>query len=99
MKRVFLIGGIFALLIFAGVAMVAQRVDVAQGICLSYDEPAKILVLKNEIDRQEIVFDLAQAQIGILPQRGDLIRVAYRREGQKNTACRVMNVTRLDIRK
>jgi hypothetical protein len=99
MKAVFLIGGILAMLILAGVAMVTQRVDVAQGICLSYDAPAKSLILRNELDSQEIVFDLAEAQVGILPRQGDVVRVAYHRAGQKNAARRVMNVTRLDIRK
>jgi len=99
MRTVFTLGGVVAILILVGVAMVVQPLDVAQGVCLSYDAPAKTLILRNELDNQEIVFDLAEAQVGILPQQGDVVRVAYQRAGQKNTARRVMNVTRLDIRK
>jgi hypothetical protein len=99
MKTLFLLGGVVAILILVGVATVVQPVDVVQGVCLSYDAPAKALTVRNELDNQEVVFDVSHAHIGIIPQQGDVVRVAYHRAEQKNAARRVMNVTRLDIRK
>lgn len=45
------------------------------------------------------VYDVSQAKIGIVPQPGDILRIAYTVEGEKKMAAKVMNVSKQDLRK
>lgn len=89
----------------------AQAQDVAQGKCLSYDKTAKTLTL-DEYDTNfskenpygkstgiETTFDLAGAKIGLEPEAGNILRIAYMTEGEKKAAVKVMNVTKQDLKK
>ncbi len=106
----FLIGlALASSLLLAAVA--AQAQDVAQGKCVSFDKAAKSLVIE-EYDANfskenpygkptgiETSFDLAGAKVGLEPEAGNILRIAYRAEGDKKAAVKVMNVTKQDLKK
>ena len=73
--------------------------EVVQGKCLAFDEAGHTMTLENEIDQAQVVFDLTLAKIGLVPEPGDVIRVAYKVDGSKNMAIKVMNVTKQNLRK
>jgi hypothetical protein len=72
---------------------------VIQGKCVSYDKASKVLTLENEADKANVTFDLSKAKIGLLPEPGDVIRVVFIKEGDKNMALKVMNVTKQSLKK
>jgi hypothetical protein len=85
--------------------------SVAQGKCISYDQDKKILVIEeygtdfskdkfgNPTGKQ-MVFNCADALVGVTPMPGDIIRIAYDEEkGKDKKAIRVMNVTKQDLMK
>ena len=72
---------------------------VIQGKCVSYDASLKVLTLENELDKASVTFDLSKAKIGLKPEPGDVIRVAFVKEGAKNMALKVMNVTKQSLKK
>lgn len=70
---------------------------VVQGPCVSIDAKAQTLVLKKETDQKEITLYISQAKVGLPPQAGDILRVAYRQKNGKNLALKVMNLTKQDL--
>jgi hypothetical protein len=68
---------------------------VVQGQVLSYDSTSKILVVKDERPpNQELSFSLEKAEIGALPAKGDIVRIAFHEAGSNRSATRVANLTR-----
>jgi hypothetical protein len=78
---------------------------VYQGVCLKYSPTDQILELKNSqpqlnpIPGETAVFNLANAKVGLSPDPGDVIRVAYKAEGNSFLALKLMNVSKQDLRK
>jgi hypothetical protein len=78
---------------------------VYQGVCLKYSATEQILELKNTqpqlnpIPGETAVFNLANAKVGLTPDPGDVIRVAYKTEGNALLALKLMNVSKQDLRK
>jgi len=78
---------------------------VYQGECLRFSAADKILELKNTqpklnpIPGDSAVFNLAEAKVGLNPGPGDVIRVAYKVQGNSFLALKVMNVSRQDLSK
>ena len=95
-------------LLFSGTAAAA---DVAQGKCMQYDTSGKRIVLEEynteltkdhpygESTGRVAVFDFANAKIGIPPEPGDILRIAYIVEDGAKRAIKVMNVSKQDLRK
>lgn len=79
-------------------ALVAGCVDpplVVQGAVVAYDEQANTVTLRDELaPHAELVLSLESAEIGKAPSLGDAVRVAYRDEGGRLRAVRLMNLTR-----
>ncbi|MEW5722252.1 MAG: hypothetical protein AB1896_04040 [Thermodesulfobacteriota bacterium] len=73
--------------------------EVLQGTCLKFDQTAKTLTVQNEIDQKEFVFDVSGAKIGLEPEPGNVLRIAYRQVDGKNVAFKVMNITKQSLRK
>ncbi len=96
----------FILLLFSGNVFAAE---VIQGKCIDYQAGKTILVEEYDTNfstnkygnptEKEIEFDITNAEIGIAPQNGDIIRLAYVFQGDKKTALKIMNVTRQDLMK
>lgn len=89
----------------------AHAAEVAQGKCLGFDQAAKtILVEEYDINFSkdfkyghptgiQSTFDVAAAKIGIPPEPGDILRIAYNVQGADKKALKVMNVSKQDLRK
>ena len=69
--------------------------QVFQGTVVGYDADASTLTLKDErAPDSTLVVDTSAADVGAQPEAGDTIRVAYRVQGGRAVAGRVMNLTR-----
>jgi hypothetical protein len=86
--------------------------EVAQGKCLEYNQGKNELTIQEyntEFTKEEPYgkptvtvskFDISNAKIGIDPQPGDILRIAYMKaDGKLKKALRVMNVSKQDLRK
>jgi hypothetical protein len=85
--------------------------EVSQGKCLAYDQDGKIIRIEEydtNFDADApygkstgIVseYDCAAAKIGIHPEPGDVLRIAYTDDGAVKKAVKVMNVSKQDLRK
>ena len=89
----------FVLALIAVFSQPALAGDVAKGKMISMDDAAKTVTVENEIDKKPMVFDLTTAKIGAKPDKGHVLLIAYKKEGDKNVAIKVMNVTRQSLRK
>ena len=85
--------------------------EVVQGKCLEYNTELKIIKIE-EFDTNfskdapygqptGIIsgFDLSTAKIGIVPEPGDILRIAFKIKGDTKVAIKVMNVSKQDLRK
>ncbi len=92
-------------------AGIAAASEVSQGKCLVYDRDENVLTIE-EYDIQfskenpygrptgiESTYDLKTAKIGIAPEPGDILRLAYEVKGGEKVALKVMNVSKQDLRK
>jgi hypothetical protein len=110
MKRNMLL---FALVLLAaiGLANAAAAAEVSQGKVVQITkDPAKVTIEEYDTNFSTAtpygqptgittVFDLSTAKIGIPPEPGDVLRIAYVIEGSTNKALKVMNVSKQDLRK
>ncbi|HDI59294.1 MAG TPA: hypothetical protein ENF48_02875 [Desulfobacteraceae bacterium] len=107
-KPVIAMMALLAIFLFSAGALAAE---VSQGKTLSYDETAKTIKIEefdtNFSDNHHygqptgIVgeYDLTKAKVGIPPEAGDMVRIAYELEGERKVALKVMNVSKQDLRK
>ncbi len=107
MKPIFKIGIVILGLIFAVNAFASE---VVQGECIAFDPQTKIITVK-EYDTNftqskygnptSIIseFDVSKAKMGANPEVGDIVRIAYKIEGNKKIAVKVMDVTKQDLMK
>lgn len=99
---------VVALAVLAGPASAA---DVSQGKCIQYDQQQGAITIE-EFDTEfsaehpygrptgvSTVFDVSKALIGIKPETGDILRMAYTVKDNEKVALRVMNVSKQDLRK
>ena len=102
---------IAALLAVFWLGSTALAAEVSQGKTLSFDAAAKRIQIE-EYDTNfspttpyghptGIVseYDLSKAKVGIHPDNGDVVRIAYRIDGDLKVALKVMNVSKQDLRK
>ncbi len=99
------------LILLAALAGPAVAAEVSQGKCIQYDKEMGVITIE-EFDTQfsdqhpygrptgmEAAYDVSGAVIGMTPEPGDILRLAYRVEGDQKVALRVMNVSKQDLRK
>ncbi|MBU1276407.1 MAG: hypothetical protein KJ720_13610 [Proteobacteria bacterium] len=106
MKKIGLLGILLtALVLNTGCLSKDEESHVYQGVCLALTDGGKTLVLANSqpklnpIKGDKATFDLSKAKVGLAPDVGNIIRVAYFAEKDKNVAIKVMNVSKQDLRK
>ena len=89
LSAVLLCGGIVGAIACAPVA------PVVQGQVVSADAGSKTITVQDETKPggPPLTYDVSKAEMGVPPVPGDLVRMAYRVNGDKNTALRVMNLT------
>ncbi|MEW5773625.1 MAG: hypothetical protein AB1916_08890 [Thermodesulfobacteriota bacterium] len=109
MKRIAALA--MALVLGMMLSAMAYAADVIQGKCLGYDQTAKTIVVEEyDINFSadfkyghptgiQSTFDVAEAKIGITPEPGDILRIAYNVQGADKQALKVMNVSKQDLRK
>ncbi len=108
-KYMTLLPAVALLLLMLGTGALAA--EVVQGACVSYDADQHVLVVE-EYDLNfsaehkygqptgiESKFDTATAMVGIVPEPGDILRIAFVIEGDAKTALKVMNVSKQDLMK
>ena len=110
MKRNMLL---FALVLVTaiGLASTAPAAEVSQGKVIQITkDPAGVTIEEYDTNFSKAApygqatgittaFDLSTAKIGIPPEPGDVLRIAYVVEGSTNKALKVMNVSKQDLRK
>jgi len=102
---------VFCIVALAVMVGAAAAADVSQGKCIQYDKQQGAITIE-EFDIQfspeapygrptglESVFNVSKAMIGITPQPGDILRLAYNVKGNEKVALKVMNVSKQDLRK
>lgn len=89
----------------------AWAANVAQGVCVSFDAGKNVLVIEEydlnfspehkygQPTGTMIEFDTGSAKIGIQPETGDVLRLSYVPSENKNTALKVMNISKQDLMK
>lgn len=99
-----------ALLIMAGLGA-AFAADISQGKVLSYEKDKQILTIDEfNLDftkehwygtptGKKVAFNMSKALVGVLPADGDVVRIAFKKEGDVNMVIRLMNVTKQDLMK
>ncbi|MEZ4526698.1 MAG: hypothetical protein R2941_12325 [Desulfobacterales bacterium] len=85
--------------------------EVAQGKCVEYNETARQITIEEydtviskdnpygKSTGNMLVFDCTTAKIGIKPAAGDVLRIAFEKQGETRKALKVMNVSKQDLRK
>jgi hypothetical protein len=69
--------------------------EVIQGAVVSYDGATGSLVVADELaPGSNVGFSAKDAEMGAELQPGDVVRVAYYRQGETRTATRIMNISR-----
>ena len=110
MKRNFLLYiASVAMVLFMAVPVMAA--DVAHGKTVKYDKDKLVIVIEEydlNISPQakygkptgkELTVDLKEALIGKTPEPGDMVRIAFKKNGNENKGIRLMNVSKQDIMK
>ena len=89
----------------------ALAAEVIQGECVSWNEETHVIVVEEYDLNFDAEFkyghptgiqsevDLADALIGMTPEVGDVVRIAYVVEGAKKVGVRMMNVSKQDLMK
>lgn len=85
--------------------------EVAQGKCTAYDKAKGQMTIEEydiSVSKENpygkatgnvLQFDCSSAKIGIPPATGDVMRIAYVKEGDILKAKKIMNVSKQDLRK
>lgn len=85
--------------------------EVSQGKCIQFDEANHQITIESydiqfsktfpygQPTGDKEVFDVSKATIGIRPEPGDILRLAWVNQGNVKSALRVMNVSKQDLRK
>ncbi len=69
--------------------------EVVQGTVVSYDRTTGILVISDELTPgSNMELSAKDAEVGAELQAGDVVRIAYNRQGKTLKASRIMNITR-----
>lgn len=99
------------LLILLFSVSLASAAEVLQGKFVSRDDEKKTMTVEeydlNITPAQKyglstgnlVEVNVATAKIGIPPEPGDIVRIAYKVVGAEKVALKVMNVTKQDLRK
>lgn len=101
---------IFVIAFFSFMA-VARAAEVSQGKCSSYNNETKTITIEeynlNFSEKHPYgeptgvlsSYNVKDAVIGITPEVGDILRIAYDVKGTERLALKVMNVSKQDLRK
>ncbi|MDY0042952.1 MAG: hypothetical protein RBS57_21785 [Desulforhabdus sp.] len=89
----------------------AAAAEVSQGKCVSYNQEEKTITIEEynlnfneanpygEPTGTVSSYNAGSAKMGIKPEPGDVVRIAYEVKGTDRVALKVMNVSKQDLRK
>ena len=109
-RKSFLIPMIVMLSMFC-LTLPVLAAEVSQGKCSAYDKDAKNITIEEyniNFSKQNpygeptgvmSTYSVSGALIGIPPEPGDILRIAYDVKGTERVAIKVMNVSKQDLRK
>jgi hypothetical protein len=109
-RRALPLGALLVAAVFCTISTVFAA-EVSQGKCGNYDQEKKTISVEeyntsftdeNPYGEPTGVmnqYDVRNALIGIQPEPGDVLRIAYEVNGTDRIAIRVMNVSKQDLRK
>jgi len=92
-------------------ASLAAAAEVCQGKCVSFNQAEKVITVEEynlnfnkenpygEPTGTVSSYNVTDAKIGIPPEPGDVLRIAYEVKGTDRVALKVMNVSKQDLRK
>lgn len=92
-------------------AVPAMAANVSEGKCITNDEASKTITIEEygvktsrahkygEPTGKQLTFDSREALIGITPEPGDILRIAWTEKNGKKVAIRIMNVSKQDLMK
>jgi len=101
----------FTALLLMVIAGTASAAEVSQGKCIRFDQAAKQITIEaydtqfssqfpyGRPTGEKQVFDVSGAVIGIHPEPGDILRLAWVNKNDGKSALKVMNVSKQDLRK
>lgn len=110
MKRIILMVAM-VLGMFLPFSLPAIAADVTEGKCITYDSESKTITVEEydtnftkESPRGNptgiiSTFNCNGATVGIIPEPGDILRIAHESKGGVKKALKVMNVTKQDLMK
>lgn len=93
------------------IGLPVMAAEVSQGKCIQFDESGRQIVIESyDTDfsktapygrptGEKETFDVSGATIGIQPEPGDILRLAWVAKNDAKVALRVMNVSKQDLRK
>jgi len=99
------------LLLIVFMCSFAMAAEVSQGKCIQYDKEKKMITIEEydlnfseenpygQSTGQTSDYDVSTALIGLTPEPGDVLRIAYKIKGQDRVALKVMNVSKQDLKK
>ena len=108
-NRIFLYFVPLLLLLF--VSFSATAAEVSQGKCVRHDKEKGLITLEEydtKFDRdypyghptgETRDYNVSKALIGLAPEPGDILRIAYEAKGNEKVAFKVMNVSKQDLMK
>ena len=102
---------LIVLLGFGSTGSMATAAEVSQGKCVTYDKEKGIITMEEyDINFSAEApygrptgrmgsYQVGTALIGLAPEPGDILRIAYKTQEDKKVALKVMNVSKQDLRK
>jgi hypothetical protein len=98
------------LVLLMGLASVSMGAEVSQGKCVHYTAGQSVTLEEYDLNISKespygeptgavVTFNVEKAIIGIPPEAGDVLRIAYDVKGTERVALKVMNVSKQDLRK
>ena len=110
-KRSFVSGLMTIAITLSLLGLPAMAAEVSQGKCVGFDKSSNQITIESfdiQISKQfpygqptgeKEVFDVSKAIIGIPPEPGDILRLAWESKNNAKSAMRVMNVSKQDLMK
>lgn len=112
MRKTSLVSGLLVIAIALGLlGLPAMAAEVSQGKCVQFDTGSKQITIESyniqfskefpygQPTGEQEIFDVSSAIIGIPPEPGDILRLAWVSKDSTKSALRIMNVSKQDLRK
>jgi len=102
---------LMVLLAFGTAGTMAAAAEVSQGKCITYDREKGVITMEEydinfsaaapygQPTGRITAYQAGKALIGLPPEPGDILRIAYKTQGDAKVALKVMNVSKQDLRK